>query len=153
MRLAISFGLFVNKKVCRHEGTITVAGQYVQYLSRAPRIVVRCFPARRDSLMPPPYPSRDGVPKGAFRSLMAWNEFRMYWQESDSKMESNNQPPDSANPQCLAISLSFLPHLLYLFVRKTLLSDPFYLRLFTRRKRRYVEVGKNAGFRQLHVPF
>ena len=49
--------------------------------------------------------------------------------------------------------MNFLPHLPYLFVRKTLLSDPFYLRLFTRRKRRYVEAGKNAGFRQLHAPF
>ena len=46
-----------------------------------------------------------------------------------------------------------IPHLLYPFVRKTILSDPFYLRLFTRRKRRYVEAGKNAGFCQLHAPF
>jgi hypothetical protein len=49
--------------------------------------------------------------------------------------------------------MNSLPHLPYLFVRKTLLSDPFYLRLFTRRKRGYVEAGKNAGFRQLHAPF
>ena len=84
---------------------------------------------------------------------MARNEFQMYWQEPNSKMESKNQPPDSGSPQHLTIALNFLPHLLYLFVRETLLSDPFYLRLFTRRKRGYVEVGKNAGFRQLHVPF
>ena len=31
-------------------------GQYIQHLSRVPRIVARCFPARRDSLTPPPYP-------------------------------------------------------------------------------------------------
>ncbi len=84
---------------------------------------------------------------------MARNSLRMYWQEPNSKMESENQPPGSGNPQHLTISLNFLPHLLYPFVRKTLLSDPFYLRLFTRRKRRYVEVAKNAGFRQLHAPF
>ena len=77
----------------------------------------------------------------------------MYRQESNSKMEAKNQPPDSANPQCLAIFLNFLPHLLYLFVGKTLLSDPFYLGLITRRKRRYVEVAKNQGFRQPHAPF
>ena len=84
---------------------------------------------------------------------MARNEFQMYWQEPNSKMESKNQPPDSGSPQHLTIALNFLPHLLYLFVRKTLLSDPFYLRLFTRRKRRYVEVAQNQGLRRIHAPF
>jgi hypothetical protein len=30
----------------------------------------------------------------------------MYWQELNSKMESKNQPPDWANPQHLAVSLT-----------------------------------------------
>ncbi len=54
LRLVISFGLFVNKKVCRHEGTITVAGQYVQYWS-VYSVLISIFstcPVCRESLFP-----------------------------------------------------------------------------------------------------